>query len=70
VLHAFTSGNDGSAPFAGLIMGKQGKLYGTTWGGGAHKKKRPHYWGHSLKEAMEGKSGKAMQGADPAAGPA
>jgi hypothetical protein len=34
------------------------------------KKKRPHLWGHSLKEAMEGKSGKAMQGADPPAGPA
>ena len=36
----------------------------------ARTKKRPHCWGHSLKEAMEGKLGKAMQGADPAAGSA
>ena len=31
VLHAFVGGNDGSAPFAGLVMNKQGSLYGTTW---------------------------------------
>jgi uncharacterized repeat protein (TIGR03803 family) len=34
VLHAFTSGDDGSAPFAGVTFDTQGNLYGTTWGGG------------------------------------
>jgi uncharacterized repeat protein (TIGR03803 family) len=34
VLHAFTSGNDGSAPFAGLVLDNQDNLYGTTYGGG------------------------------------
>src|SRR5215467_15377985 len=34
------------------------------------EKKRPHFWGHNSKEAMEGKSGKAMQGANPAPGSA
>jgi hypothetical protein len=34
------------------------------------KKKRPHFWGHSLKEAKGRKSGKAMQGTNPAAGSA
>jgi len=36
VLHGFTSGDDGSAPFAGVVMDKQGNLYGATWGGGEH----------------------------------
>jgi len=35
VLHSFGSGSDGQSPFAGLIdVG--GKLYGTTWDGGAY----------------------------------
>jgi len=34
VLHAFTDGSDGGFPTAGLIMDKQGNLYGTTTNGG------------------------------------
>jgi len=45
-------------------------VYRTASGVEPPPKKRPHLWGHSLKEAMEGKSGKAMQGADPPAGSA
>jgi uncharacterized repeat protein (TIGR03803 family) len=33
-LYAFTGGQDGSGPFAGLIFGPGGVLYGTTAGGG------------------------------------
>jgi uncharacterized repeat protein (TIGR03803 family) len=35
-LHAFTGGNDGGYSQAGLIADKQGNLYGTAAGGGAH----------------------------------
>ena len=34
VLYSFTGGNDGFAPFAGLIFDRAGNLYGTTFGGG------------------------------------
>ena len=34
VLHSFTGGADGDAPFAGLIMDASGALYGTTYAGG------------------------------------
>ena len=37
-LHAFTGGNDGSGPSAGLIFGKGGVLYSTTAGGGSSGK--------------------------------
>ncbi|MGH9205494.1 MAG: choice-of-anchor tandem repeat GloVer-containing protein, partial [Acidimicrobiales bacterium] len=35
VLHIFTGGSDGGAPFAGLIADSSGNLYGTTFQGGA-----------------------------------
>ena len=35
VLHSFTGGNDGSAPYAGVTMDRAGNLYGTTIGGGS-----------------------------------
>jgi uncharacterized repeat protein (TIGR03803 family) len=33
-LHSFGAANDGSDPFGGLIFGKKGDLYGTTYSGG------------------------------------
>lgn len=35
VLYSFGSGSDGEYPFAGVIAGKNGRLYGTTPSGGA-----------------------------------
>jgi uncharacterized repeat protein (TIGR03803 family) len=35
VLHQFAGGSDGFAPYGGVIVDKQGDLYGTTVGGGA-----------------------------------
>jgi uncharacterized repeat protein (TIGR03803 family) len=37
VLHSFGKGEDGSAPFAGVIFDAAGNLYGTTYAGGAFK---------------------------------
>jgi uncharacterized repeat protein (TIGR03803 family) len=37
VLHNFTGGADGGAPFVGLSMDKVGNLYGSTQIGGDHK---------------------------------
>jgi uncharacterized repeat protein (TIGR03803 family) len=38
VLHSFTGGTDGASPGAGFVLDANGSLYGTTNGGGAHKK--------------------------------
>jgi len=38
VLHNFTGGPDGGAPYAGVIRDPAGNLYGTATGGGALKK--------------------------------
>ncbi len=35
VIHAFSGGQDGANPFAGLTMDSAGSLYGTTYNGGA-----------------------------------
>jgi uncharacterized repeat protein (TIGR03803 family) len=35
VLYAFAGGNDGALPLAGVVIGKNGALYGTTSAGGA-----------------------------------
>jgi uncharacterized repeat protein (TIGR03803 family) len=35
VLHSFGSGGDGSNPYAGLLVGSNGNLYGTTRSGGS-----------------------------------
>jgi uncharacterized repeat protein (TIGR03803 family) len=35
VLYSFTGGTDGASPQGGLFRDPTGKLYGTTWGGGA-----------------------------------
>jgi uncharacterized repeat protein (TIGR03803 family) len=35
-LYTFTGGNDGGSPFAGVVFGPNGSLYGTTYYGGAH----------------------------------
>ena len=37
VLHAFTGGEDGSVPYAGLVIDANGNLYGTTYQGGTYK---------------------------------
>jgi uncharacterized repeat protein (TIGR03803 family) len=37
VLHTFTGGSDGGAPYAGLIFDSKGNLYGTASNGGAAK---------------------------------
>jgi hypothetical protein len=37
ILHTFTGGRDGDAPWAGLTMDKKGNLYGTASGGGAYE---------------------------------
>ena len=34
VLHDFTGGDDGGAPWSGLTPGPHGNFYGTTWSGG------------------------------------
>jgi uncharacterized repeat protein (TIGR03803 family) len=34
VIHTFTGGSDGAAPYAGLIFDSAGNLYSTTWNGG------------------------------------
>ncbi len=36
VLHSFGNGTDGVSPYAGLIFGSTGNLYGTTTAGGIH----------------------------------
>lgn len=36
VLHSFSGGSDGANPYAGVIIGYRGALYGTTANGGAY----------------------------------
>jgi hypothetical protein len=41
VLHSFTAGPDGGAPFGGITLGPDGQLYGTAEIGGSS----PHFYG-------------------------
>jgi uncharacterized repeat protein (TIGR03803 family) len=43
LLHSFTGGADGKAPYAGVVQDEAGNLYGTTAGGGAYS------WGTVFK---------------------
>lgn len=36
ILHSFAGGSDGIDPYSGVIVDKDGNLYGTTYQGGAH----------------------------------
>lgn len=36
ILHPFSGGADGSAPYAGVTLDRAGNLYGTTSSGGTH----------------------------------
>jgi uncharacterized repeat protein (TIGR03803 family) len=67
VLYAFTNGSDGGYPEAGLIMDKEGNLYGTTDDGGANA------YGTVFKVAPDGTetvlhSFTGSDGANPVAG--
>lgn len=56
VLHTFTGGaNDGALPLAGLIMDKDGNLYGTTSGGGNTACGNTYGCGTVFKVAASGK---------------
>jgi uncharacterized repeat protein (TIGR03803 family) len=47
-LYSFTGGNDGANPEAGLVEGRDGNFYGTTYGGG------PYGWGAVFKITTNG----------------
>jgi uncharacterized repeat protein (TIGR03803 family) len=71
ILYSFQGRNDGAYPYAGLIAGKHGALYGTTeaggrYGGGTVFKLKPS--GSSYTERVLWSFGGGQDGANPVAG--
>ena len=59
-IYTFTGGNDGALPYAGVVIGPDGSLYGTTTAGGAYDngtvfnlRPPPHFCSHVLCDWTE-----------------
>jgi len=71
VLYDFEGGTDGSEPTAGLLVGNDGALYGTTYGGGVYSRGtvfKLASTAHGYAETKVYDFGPAPDGANPVAG--